>query len=132
MPGAAGTENREQKGRVRTLRSVLTLSAVLRGSARYDRHGIVQLPLTALTGLGVQEGGIVVLRGARTTAAHVVLAPLDSPPGSVLCDELVLSNLGLRDGDTVVVEVGPRTEAQRLTVSGPDAVARALRPEDLR
>jgi len=111
---------------------VLTLSAVLRGSARYDRHGIVRLPLTALTGLGVQEGDIVVLRGARTTAAHVVLAPPDSPPGSVLCDELVLSNLGLRDGDPVVVEVGRRTEAQRLTVSGPDAVARALRPEDLR
>jgi len=73
---------------------VLTLTAVLRGSARYDRHGIVRLPLTALTGLGMQEGGIVVLRGARTTAAHVVLAPPDSPPGSVLCDEAMREIVG--------------------------------------
>ncbi|CAN5305710.1 AAA family ATPase [soil metagenome] len=111
---------------------MLTLTAVLRGSARYDRHGIVRLPLQALSGLGVQDGGVVLLRGRRTTGAVAVIAPLDCPPGSVLCDELVLSNLGLRDGDTVVVEPHPRVEAARITVTGPDEVSRTLDPGVLR
>ena len=111
---------------------MLTLTAVLRSSARYDRHGIVRLPLQALTGLGVKDGSVVVLSGARTSAALAVVAPLDCPPGSVLCDELVLSNLGLRDGSTVVVDAGPRVEAARLTVAGPDGVSRTLDPAVLR
>lgn len=111
---------------------MLTLTAVLRGSARYDRHGIVRLPLQALSGLGVQEGGVVLLRGTRTTAAVAVVAPRDCPPGSVLCDELVLSNLGLRDGDTVVVEAHPRVEARRITVTGSDQVSRSIDPAVLR
>ena len=111
---------------------MLTLTAVLRGSARYDRHGIVRLPLQALSGLGVQDGGVVLLRGRRVTGAVAVIAPLDCPPGSVLCDELVLSNLGLRDGDTVVVEPHPRVEAARITVTGPDEVSRTVDPGVLR
>jgi len=111
---------------------VLTLTAVLRSSARYDRHGIVRLPLQALTGLGLRDGDVVVLRGVRTTAALAVVAPLECPPGSVLCDELIMSNLGLRDGDTVVVETGPRVEAARLTVAGPDGVTQTLDPSVLR
>jgi transitional endoplasmic reticulum ATPase len=115
-----------------TLRHVLTLTAVLRGSARYDRHGIVRLPLQALTGLGVQDGGTVLLRGRRTTGALAVIAPLDCPPGSVLCDELVLSNLGLRDGDTVMVEAHPRVESLRITITGPDSVSQSVDPTVLR
>ena len=111
---------------------MLTLTAVLRGSARYDRHGIVRLPQQALAGLGIPDGSVVLLRGARTSAALAVTAPLDCPAGSILCDELVLSNLGLRDGDTVIVEPAPRTEAQRLTVTGPDEVSRSLDPALLR
>jgi len=111
---------------------VLTLTAVLRGSARYDRHGIVRLPLQALSGLGITDGSVVLLRGARAVGAVAVVAPLDCPPGSALCDELLLSNLGLRDGDTVVVEVAGRVEAQRLTVTGDDRIARTLDPSVLR
>ena len=111
---------------------MLTLTAVLRGSARYDRHGIVRLPLQALSGLGIADGSVVLLRGTRAVGALAVLAPLDCPPGSALCDELLLSNLGLRDGDTVVVEVGARVEAQRITVTGEDRIARTLEPTVLR
>ena len=111
---------------------MLTLTAVLRGSARYDRHGIVRLPLQALSGLGIADGSVVLLRGTRAVGALAVLAPLDCPPGSALCDELLLSNLGLRDGDTVVVEVGARVEAQRVTVTGDDRIARTLEPTILR
>ena len=111
---------------------MLTLTAVLRGSARYDRHGIVRLPLQALSGLGIADGSVVVLRGARAVGALAVLAPLDCPPGSALCDDLLLSNLGLRDGDTVVVEVGARVEARRITVTGDDRIARTLEPTILR
>ena len=111
---------------------MLTLTAVLRSSARYDRHGIVRLPLQALSGLGISDGAVVRLRGARTTGAVAVLAPPDCPPGSALCDELLLSNLGLRDGDPVVVEAHPRVEAARLAVTGPDAVSRTVEPSVLR
>ncbi len=111
---------------------MLTLTAVLRGSARYDRHGIVRLPLQALSGLGVQDGSVVLLRGRRVTGALAVVAPLDCPPGTALCDELLLSNLGLRDGDTVVVEPAPRMEARRITVTGDDEVARTVDPAVLR
>ena len=111
---------------------MLTLTAVLRGSARYDRHGIVRLPLQALSGLGIADGSVVLLQGTRAVGALAVLAPLDCPPGSALCDELLLSNLGLRDGDTVVVEVGARVEAQRITVTGDDRIARTLEPTILR
>ncbi|MCW2615183.1 MAG: ATPase [Frankiales bacterium] len=111
---------------------MLTLTAVLRGSARYDRHGIVRLPLQAATGLGITDGSVVLLRGSRAVGAVAVVAPLDCPPGSALCDELLLSNLGLRDGDTVVVEAAPRVEARRITVTGPDTVSRSLDPAVLR
>ena len=111
---------------------MLTLTAVLRGSASYDRHGIVRLPLQALSGLGIADGSVVLLRGTRAVGALAVLAPLDCPPGSALCDDLLLSNLGLRDGDTVVVEVGARVEAQRITVTGDDRIARTLEPTILR
>ena len=111
---------------------MLTLTAVLRGSARYDRHGIVRLPLQALSGLGIADGSVVLLRGTRAVGALAVLAPLDCPPGSALCDDLLLSNLGLRDGDTVVVEVGARVEARRITVTGDDRIARTLEPTVLR
>ena len=111
---------------------MLTLTAVLRGSARYDRHGIVRLPLQALSGLGISDGSVVLLRGTRAVGALAVLAPLDCPPGSALCDDLLLSNLGLRDGDTVVVEVGARVEARRITVTGDDRIARTLEPTILR
>ena len=110
---------------------MLTLTAVLRGSARYDRHGIVRLPLQALSGLGIRDGAVVRLRGSRTTGAVAVVAPLDCPAGSALCDELLLSNLGLRDGDTVVVEAAPRVEARRITVTGPQGT-QALDPAVLR
>jgi transitional endoplasmic reticulum ATPase len=111
---------------------VLTLTAVLRNSARYDRHGVVRLPLQTMSGLGLADGSVVQLRGVRTSAALAVTAPTDVAPGSVLCDELVLSNLGLRDGDTVVVESAPRTEAQRISVTGPEGVTRSLDPAVLR
>ncbi len=110
---------------------MLTLTAVLRGSARYDRHGIVRLPSQALAALGAVDGTVLRMRGRSTTAAIAVTAE-GCPPGSVLCDELVLSNLRLRDGDAVEVEVAARVEAARLTVTGPSGVSRTLDPAVLR
>jgi transitional endoplasmic reticulum ATPase len=115
-----------------TLRDVLTLTAVWRGSALYDRHGIVRLPRQAMSGLGIADGSVLLLRGRQTTGALAVTAPADSPPGHLLCDDLVLSNLGLQDGDTVVVETVRRVEAQRITVAGPEGVSRAVPPSVLR
>ena len=111
---------------------MLTLTAVLRSSARYDRHGIVRLPRQAMSGLGVTDGDVVLLRGRRTTGAVAVVAPPECAAGAVLCDELVLSNLGLRDGDTVVVERAARVEVQRVTVTGAAGVTQTVDPSVLR
>ncbi len=111
---------------------MLPLSAVLRSSARYDRHGIVRLPAPVMTALGLVDGAVVVLRGGRTTAAAAVRAPDGTPASVVLCDELLLSNLRARDGDRVEVDAAPRVEARRVTVTGPDGTVAALDPAVLR
>jgi transitional endoplasmic reticulum ATPase len=106
---------------------VLTLTAVLQ---LRDRHGVVRLPQQAMTALDARDGTVLRMRGARTTAAIAVTG--DGPPGSVLCDELVLSNLRLRDGDPVEVEVAPARRGGPADRHGPAAVVRSLDPGVLR
>jgi transitional endoplasmic reticulum ATPase len=107
---------------------VLTLTAVLQ---LRDRHGVVRLPQQAMTALDARDGTVLRVRGARTSGA-VAVRDDSCPPGSIVCDELLLANLRRRDGDTVEVEVAPRTEAVRLVLTGPASVVRTLDPSVLR
>ena len=111
---------------------MLTLTAVLRPSALDQRRGVVRLHPDVLAALGLSPWDVVQLTGRRRTGALVALAPPDSPLGSLLCDDLVLGNLGLVDRSPVEVSRVPSTEATALTVAGPADVLAAVDPAVLR
>ncbi len=111
---------------------MLDLTARLHPSALDQRRGIVRLHPDALAALGLAPWDVVVLHGARTTAGLVALAPPGFGQRDLLCDELVLGNLGIPDGSIVKVERGPDREAVSVTVNAPQEVLAAVSPEMLR
>ena len=111
---------------------MLTLTAVLHPMALDARRGIVRLHPEVLAGLGIAPWDPVRLRGRRETAAIAALAPAGSPPGSLLCDDLVLGNLQLTDGSPVEVDAVRVQEAASITVAGPAQVMAAVDPVMLR
>lgn len=112
--------------------AVLDLTARLYPSALDQRRGIVRLHPDALAALGLAPWDIVVLHGRRTTGGLVALAPPGTGQHELLCDELVLGNLGVPDGSTVQVERGQDREAVTVTVNGAQEVLSAVEPEMLR
>ncbi|MCU1588739.1 MAG: putative microtubule-severing ATPase, partial [Frankiales bacterium] len=74
----------------------------------------------------------VQLRGARVTGGLVAIAPPGFEQHDLLCDELVLGNMGVPDGGTVLVERSPDREAISVTVTAPPEVLAAVQPEMLR
>ena len=111
---------------------MLSLTAVLRPSALDARRGVVRLHPEVMTALGIAPWDPVLLEGTRTTGALAAHAPAGSSPGQVLCDELVLGNLRLRDGDPVRVSRGTDTAATSLVLAGPPEVVAAVDPALLR
>ena len=111
---------------------MLTLTAVLHPSALDQRRGVVRLHPDVLGALGLSPWDVVLLTGRRTTGALVALAPPGSPQGSLLCDDLVLGNLGVVDQSPVAVSRIPSTEAVAVTVAGPAEVLAAVDPAVLR
>ncbi len=112
--------------------AVLELTARLHPSALDQRRGIVRLHPEALAALGLAPWDIVVLRGARRTGALVALAPPGAGQHELLCDELILGNLGVPDGSRVFVERAPDREAVTVTVNAGRDVVAAVSPEMLR
>jgi transitional endoplasmic reticulum ATPase len=111
---------------------VLDLTARLHPSALDQRRGIVRLHPDALAALGLAPWDVVVLHGVRTTAGLVALAPPGFGQRDLLCDELVLGNLGVPDGSIVKVERGPDRESVSVTVNASREVVAAVSPEMLR
>ncbi|SCE81711.1 transitional endoplasmic reticulum ATPase [Micromonospora purpureochromogenes] len=110
----------------------LTLTASLRPAALDARRGIVRLHPEVLTALALRPGDPVRLVGRRVTAG--IVAPAESTASAALlyADDLVLGNLGLRDGGRVTIGPAPVVPARRVTLSGPVAVVAAVSPEMLR
>ena len=79
----------------------LTLTARLTAARLDARRGVVRLHREVLAALGLSPWDAVALTGARTTGA--VAAVSDGARGELLCDDLLLGNLGIRDGDPVTV-----------------------------
>jgi transitional endoplasmic reticulum ATPase len=110
----------------------LTLTATLRAAGVDARRGIVRLHPEVLTALGLRPGDAVTMTGQRTTAGIVALAGGGSSRALLYADDLVLGNLGSRDGGQVNIAPAPRAAATRVTVAGPVHLQAAVSPDMLR
>ena len=110
----------------------LTLTARLT-TARLDaRRGVVRMHREVLAALGLAQWDAVRLTGGRTTGAVVAVSGPDGARGDLLCDDLLLGNLGVRDGDPVTVAPAPLREARRVVVAGSGDAMVAVPPGMLR
>ncbi|RKN38914.1 AAA family ATPase [Micromonospora endolithica] len=110
----------------------LTLTASLRPAALDARRGIVRLHPEVLTALGLRPGDPVRLAGRRVSAGVVAPAEPDAGTALLYADDLVLGNLGIRDGGAVTVTPVPVTAARRVVLAGPPSVVAVVSPEMLR
>jgi transitional endoplasmic reticulum ATPase len=109
-----------------------SLTASLRAAAPDARRGVVRLHPRVLADLGLHAGDPVRLAGRRSSAAIVAAAETSSSQLLLYADDLVLGNLGIRDGAAVIAERVPATPARRLVVAGPVEIMAVVSPELLR
>ncbi|WP_344618251.1 AAA family ATPase [Dactylosporangium salmoneum] len=112
--------------------ATLTLTASLRPAALDARRGVVRLHPEVLTALGLRPGDPIALTGRRTSAGIVAVAEPGASRALLYADDLVLGNLGLRDGGQVAVAAAPLRAAQTVTLSGPAEIMAVVSPEMLR
>jgi transitional endoplasmic reticulum ATPase len=115
-----------------TGRGQLTLTARLNTSAVDSRRGVIRLHPNAVAALGIREWDAVSLTGSRTTAAVAGLAGRDTPVGTVLLDDVTLSNAGLREGSAVIVSAVVVYGARSVTLSGSSLATQSVSPATLR
>ncbi|MBY4381704.1 AAA family ATPase [Rhodococcus fascians] len=96
----------------------LVLTTRLNTSAADARRGVVRLHPEVLAALGLREWDAVSLIGSRRTAAVVAEAPNGIPQGTVLLDDVTLSNAGLRENASVAVAPVTVYGARTVTVTG--------------
>ncbi|WP_432834312.1 AAA family ATPase [Dactylosporangium sp. CA-092794] len=112
--------------------ATLTLTASLRPAALDARRGVVRLHPEVLTALGLRPGDPISLTGRRVSAGIVAVAEPGASRALLYADDLVLGNLGLRDGGQVAVAAAPLRAAQSVTLSGPAEIMAVVSPEMLR
>lgn len=110
----------------------LALTARLNTSAVDSRRGVVRLHPSTIVALGIREWDAVSLTGSRTTAAVAGMATGDIPVGTVLLDDVTLSNAGLREGTEVLVSAVAVYGARTVTLSGSSMATRSLSSATLR
>ncbi|NJC73618.1 AAA family ATPase [Planosporangium thailandense] len=110
----------------------LTLTANLRPAALDARRGVVRLHPEVFTALDLRPGDPVTLTGRRTTAGIAALAESGASRALLYADDLVLGNLGTRDGGQVTVAPAPARAARTVTLTGPAEIQAAVSPEMLR
>ncbi|MGW4501172.1 AAA family ATPase [Micromonospora sp. NPDC004336] len=110
----------------------LTLTASLRPAALDARRGIVRLHPEAFTALALRPGDPVRLAGRRVTAGIAVPAEPTASAALLYADDLMLGNLGVRDGGQVTVGPLPVAAARRVVLAGPAQIAAVVSPEMLR
>ena len=116
----------------RTVVDSLTLTASLRPAALDARRGIVRLHPELFTALGLRPGDPVLLSGRRTTAGIAVRTEPTASRALLYADDLLLGNLGVRDGGQVTVSPTPTVAAHRVTLAGPPEIMAVVSPEMLR
>ncbi|MEV8513495.1 AAA family ATPase [Dactylosporangium sp. NPDC051484] len=112
--------------------ATLTLTASLRPAALDARRGVVRLHPEVMTALGLRPGDSISLVGRRTSAGIVAVAEPGASRALLYADDLVLGNIGLRDGGQVAVAAAPLRAAQTVTLSGPAEIMAVVSPEMLR
>ncbi|MEU4566467.1 AAA family ATPase [Micromonospora sp. NPDC023956] len=110
----------------------LTLIASLRPAALDARRGVVRLHPEVLTALALRPGDPVRLTGRRQTAGIAAVAEPGTGTGLLHADDLILGNLGVRDGGQVTLSPLPLTAAGRVTLRGPVEIVAVVSPEMLR
>lgn len=115
-----------------TARAQLTLTARLNTSAVDSRRGVIRLHPNAIAALGIREWDAVSLTGSRTTAAVAGTAGPRVPVGTVLLDDVTLSNAGLSEGVAVIVVAVTVYGARSVTLSGSTLAAESVPPNTLR
>ncbi len=110
----------------------LTLTARLNTSAVDSRRGVVRLHPSAAAALGIREWDAVSLTGSRTTAAVAALADPGIGVGTVLLDDVTLSNAGLREDTAVIIGTVTVYGARSVTLSGSALTAQSVSPVTLR
>ncbi|HEY2793144.1 MAG TPA: AAA family ATPase [Micromonosporaceae bacterium] len=110
----------------------LTLTATMRSAALDARRGVIRLHPEVITALGIQAGDAVTLTGRRTTTGLVAVAPPGSSRSLLYADDLLLGNLGCRDGGQITITPARVAAATRVSVVGPLMVQASLSPEMLR
>ncbi|HEX2355156.1 MAG TPA: AAA family ATPase [Micromonosporaceae bacterium] len=110
----------------------LTLTASLRPAALDARRGIVRLHPEVLTALGLNPGDPIRLTGRRASAGIAARAEPTASRALLYADDLILGNLGVRDGGQVRVEPAPVLGARTVTLAGPAEIEAAVSPEMLR
>ena len=110
----------------------LNPTARLNTAAVDSRRGVVRLHAEAVAALGIREWDAVSLTGSRTTAAVAGLAGSDVPAGTVLLDDVTLSNAGLREDVPVTVTPVTVYGAKSVTLSGSNLARQSVSPATLR
>lgn len=110
----------------------LTLTARLNTSAVDSRRGVIRLHPSAIAALGIREWDAVSLTGSRTTAAVAGMAGPETPVGTVLLDDVTLSNAGLREGTPVLVSPVTVYGARTVTLSGSPLTTQSVSSVTLR
>ncbi len=110
----------------------LTLTARLTTSPVDSRRGVIRLHPSAVAALGIREWDAVSLTGSRSTAAVAALADRDIPVGTVLLDDVTMSNAGLREGTAVIVSTVTVYGARSVTLSGSSLTTQSVSPATLR
>jgi len=110
----------------------LTLTARLNTSALDSRRGVIRLHPSAVAALGIREWDAVSLTGSRTTAAVAGLAGPDTAVGTVLLDDVTLSNAGLREDTAVLVGAVTVYGARSVTLAGSSLATRSVSSVTLR
>ena len=115
-----------------TSRAQLTLTARLNNSAVDSRRGVVRLHPSAIAALGIREWDAVSLTGSRTTTAVAGMAGPQTPIGTVLLDDVTLSNAGLSEDTAVIIVAATVYGARAVTLSGSTMATRSVPPTTLR
>jgi transitional endoplasmic reticulum ATPase len=110
----------------------LTLTARLNTSAVDSRRGVVRLHPNAIAALGIREWDAVSLTGSRTTTAVAGMAGSQTPVGTVLLDDVTLSNAGLSEDTAVIVAAATVYGARSVTLIGSAMTSQSVSPPTLR